>query len=61
VDRGKMHGQEMGALPGDYADGSKFTAVGMRVVALAFLTAVLDGLDLQIIAYAAPAMARDGH
>jgi len=56
-----MHGQEMGALPGDYADGSKFTAVGMRVVALAFLTAVLDGLDLQIIAYAAPAMARDGH
>lgn len=54
-----MDGQEIRPLPTGCPDGSNFTALQIRVVALAFLTALLDGLDLQIIAYAAPAMARD--
>jgi AAHS family 4-hydroxybenzoate transporter-like MFS transporter len=52
-----MHKQEAGAL----ADGgrAKHTALQIRVVVLAFLAALLDGLDLQIIAYAAPAIAKN--
>lgn len=43
------------------ADGSDSIArsLRIRVIGLAFLTALLDGLDLQIIAYTAPAIARD--
>jgi AAHS family 4-hydroxybenzoate transporter-like MFS transporter len=54
-----MHGQEIEPFPEGCTDRSKYTGLQIRVVALAFLTALLDGLDLQIIAYAAPAMARD--
>ncbi len=50
---------ELATLPAAPDNDLKYTGLQIRVVALAFLTALLDGLDLQIIAYAAPVMARD--
>lgn len=54
-----MNEQAVTPARGDYCDGRRQKILQIRVVGLAFLTALLDGLDLQIIAYAAPAMAKD--
>lgn len=43
----------------EYYGSVRRQSLQIRVVALAFLTALLDGLDLQIIAYTAPAMVKD--
>jgi len=54
-----MHKQEAGALADGGVYKAKHTALQIRVVVFAFLAALLDGLDLQIIAYAAPAIAKN--
>lgn len=47
------------AIDESFTVSTRFTVLKVRVICLAFLCALVDGLDFQVIAYAAPEMAKE--